>query len=430
MEVSFGEVAVTALDGHLRGAIDQLPEADFAVELEQLREQPIDYLAPVMVEIDGNEVFTGDVIRADPVGERVLVRCKSGVALEEVEMGSFVAQDVPHQDVVYAAAREAGFDDDHLEIHGLTDLPLEVIEVLVPVRGVEVSLPRRLGRVTLLPPERVRAGVESFQPRPTFLDDFEDADCYALAFATDRCLFRAEQGGLLEVDAALSWLALRAGYGLALTPGGRPQRFERSQAQAFPSRRDEVMLRGLSTARRWVRRVGTALRRPSLDLTESPYLSPSLSERLPLADRQALIAGRRAIESDEPVQRVHALWEAFEFYAGDVTLPKLFSEDDLASLRATLRTQFSAEKRQRLETLIGMVNQPSLMMRLRAALQRDRVRLTTTEYALLRRLRDVRNTAAHGGEPERPRSEDLDWACSLLSRALVYRMARYEQMEV
>jgi hypothetical protein len=425
MVVRFGELEVSVVGGHLRTSLDELPEADFGIPLEQL-EQPIDYLAPVEVEIDGDEVFSGDVLRTEAAGDQVTVRCQSGVGMKEVQMGAFAAMDVPHQDIVYAAAREGGFDDDHLRIQGLDELPLEVIEVLVPVQRIEVSNPQKVGATTLLPSDRLSVAVESIRPRPEWLDDFEQAEAYALALVTERTLFRAEQAGLSQIDAALSWLAVRASYGFARSPSGLLQIFDRSQSQSVPRRRDEVLVRGLATGRRWLRRPGSSIERASLGLTDSPHLSPALSERLPLSDRQALLAARRALEGDDPVQRTHALWEALEFYAGDIALPKTFSEEDLDSLRAALSDGLSTEQQQRVETLIGNLNEPSLMMRLRGALERDGVPVTPTEYKLLRRLRNLRNAAAHGGEPQRPSSEDLTWACSVLSRALVHRMARYE----
>jgi hypothetical protein len=71
-----------------------------------------------------------------------------------------------------------------------------------------------------------------------------------------------------------------------------------------------------------------------------------------------------------------------------------------------------------------MANQFSLTRRLRSALERDGVPITPAELDTLKRVRDVRSRALHGSEALEISSEEIDLACSLLSRALVHRMAR------
>ena len=50
--------------------------------------------------------------------------------------------------------------------------------------------------------------------------------------------------------------------------------------------------------------------------------------------------------------------------------------------------------------------------------------MSESEFDLLFKLRAARNRATHGGRAAIPSDEDLDYACSVLSRIIVFWVAK------
>lgn len=61
---------------------------------------------------------------------------------------------------------------------------------------------------------------------------------------------------------------------------------------------------------------------------------------------------------------------------------------------------------------------------LRAALEDDGVPVAKEEWKALWRLRRVRNRSVHGANSRKLEIRDLELSCSLLARALVFRLGR------
>jgi hypothetical protein len=258
-------------------------------------------------------------------------------------------------------------------------------------------------------------------------DEFHDADCYLMAFVAATLPFIAESRGLHEIDLALSWLVTRGRYGLATVPGGRVQSFDRSRTLTAPSRGSVVLVRGLVTRRRW-------MRRPNQILAESTWrddetldlFDPTLPARIPVGDRQALAALHRAITDLDSVSRTQSLWQAIEAYAGGTKLRrKLFSKTQRQALEEAIPQHLGESQRDRLVRVYRELNTPPLMDRLRQRLDDDAVPVSGGELALLERLRKVRNDVTHGREPRWiPDREQLELAISVVSRMLVFRASR------
>jgi hypothetical protein len=424
MPVQIGGVQAAVSDGVLTSSIKEPARAEFTLSASQVASLPVDFFAPVEVTIDGTLVHSGSITSVTPTSGTVAVQCQSGTGMTENLLGALVSQNVPVQDLVYAAAREGGFDDDHISIHELDTLPIEPIEVVVGLSDIAITEPYRIGPIWVLPAGAAAPAVDDFHPRPDLLDEVAAAPAYAVGVATRQTMFAGEQAALADIDVALAWLVARAHYGFVRTPAGRANDFDRLGARVNPTRDSMLIVRGLLTGRRWVRRPGSRLQRQAVKLDDSPIMAPPLSGHLSQSERLVLLAARRAIVGDDPIERTQALWEAFELYAGKVSVPETFSKSDLDKARDTLPEEFSDAQRRRLREVIGMANQPSLMLRLLTALSADRVPLTPEEEAMLKRLRKVRNDVAHGRDARAPSSDDLDWGCSVLSRALVFRADR------
>jgi hypothetical protein len=135
------------------------------------------------------------------------------------------------------------------------------------------------------------------------------------------------------------------------------------------------------------------------------------------------MAARRSFEGD-PVQRVIALWEAFELYAGNESPSPVLEPDELERFAAELPQWLSDAQVKRVGELLKLANNFPLSRTLRDALARDGVPIGKAEWAALWKLRRVRNRSVHGSTTKDLNEKDLELACSLLCRALVFRLGR------
>jgi hypothetical protein len=389
-----------------------------------------DWWGSLEIESDGRHMFSGSVLTAVSDEDGIRVSAASGIEMTEVLMGISSAEDFPHQDVVYAGAKAAGFSRERMVIQGLGDLPLEPIEVVSPLAGLEAPRSVALGRVTLLPPSEGRKALDAYrQPTDASVKEWDCASSFALVVCDHTLLAEAELEALEIIDASLAWLTVRGRFGQACLPDGSLLMFDREAGRSAPRRAGAISVRGLATNRRWLRDPQLVTRRNALDLEENDVLWPPLTQRLSTSERLALLAARNAILGLDQAERAAEISDAFEYYAADAAPASLFEKSELRRLGRELPDWLSDDQLRRIREVLGMANQYSLGQRLRAALQIDEVPITNEEWAVLQRVRKIRNQVAHGAEPRGTDAADLDLALSLLSRALVYRMARVTRLE-
>lgn len=370
------------------------------------------------------------MLTAQPTDGGVAVHCGGGVLLNETLMPRGVAQDCSHIELVYAAVRGAGFLEDHIVIQGLDALPREVIEVAAPISGIVVDTECSIGPVWLAPSSAASEILTSFNPRPDLADEFEQGHAIARTYIEAARLHDAEQVGLDQIETTLSWLTVRANYGFSALPNGDASHFKRTDAIARCRRLPLVSTRGMEETRRWLRRPTSDRIQTQIELTKGSTLpSPPMPEWLPASDANALRTARRAIEPGDAVQRVHALWEAFEFYVGAASLPSLFNDADRRAVLDAVRALLSAEQHDRLSKMVnGPLNSTPLMEKLMTTLVAEGVHVSPAEEKTLRRLRRVRGRTAHGST-DLPSSDDLQRGCCVLARALTIRLHRLDKTQ-
>ncbi len=336
-------------------------------------------------------------------------------------MPPMASWDMQAADLIHLVTRLAGFPETRLQIEGLDSLPREVFEVTCPLTGLTVTDRVRIGAVEFSDGQTSSyplAGVEL--PRP-LQSQFIGASAYAVACVTARTAFDAERSALLDIDTALSWLAAQARYGLMRLPRGEVRTFARTETRALPSRMPVLHARGVKSGRRWFRSLAPAPEVFALVL--EPRDRP-LTRWLRVQDHQALLAWRRAVTTSDPLGTVTALWDAIEYYVAEASVPTMFNDTELELLRAALPAGLSDLQHERALAGIAALNSPPLMTRLRAALISDGVPVSDEELGLLQRLRKMRNKTVHGRVAETPETEQLDYAVSVVSRMLSYRLER------
>ncbi len=429
-QTRFGDVEVTAALRGLkaRSALNDLPSAELGLELELLGGRPPDYFAPVEIArvAPGQKhlLFTGSVLSAQPAAGRVELSLASMPEMNERAMPSFVAWMVSAPEITHGMLRSAGMQESQLNIEGLDELPFESFEVIVPVQGLQVPERAALDDVYFLPAGAARAAVARLGVAEPLAGSFTGADCHAVTFVTATRMFDAEVAGLSRIDVALSWLSVQARYGLALWPDASARSYSRAVSRSSVRRGDLVWVRGLASARQWMRSPMFIAQAQSFDLQSGHPLGAGQLRLLSLQERQAALALRRAGSGWEPLQAITALWEAVEFYVAKVELPELFSPAQLRMLRKAVPKDLPQPLRARAIKAINRLNEPALMSRLRAASERDGVLLSKAEWELLSRLRRARNEAVHGTSRTTVTEWQIDLGVSIVARLLLHRAYR------
>jgi hypothetical protein len=344
--------------------------------------------------------------------------------MSETRIGGLGLAQVPPLEGMWALTRLGGYLPENIIIEGWEPGPTEVFEVATAIDGIIVERPMRFGRVSLLPDGPVTRLAEGLRP-DELRELYEGGPAWALVTRTAKTLLEAEEA-LSEIDFTLAWLMARAHYSSVSLPGRQPGTYRRRWTLSRVLRKDVIVARGLSTGKRWLRAPRDIPWQPSLRLSEIADIGlPVLPPDTPIQLREAINAWRRAAEASDPVEAVVALNDAVEFYVSNVSLPNVFTKNQKKSIRENAtRGLTSNQKRRVSDVLNNMLNAPSLMMKVRKALEDDEVPHTEGEVQLLKRVRDNRNDLVHGRSREAPLEDDVKYAVAFVNRMLVYRIAR------
>lgn len=425
--ISVGSVSFDCRDGQVTDEINKPDRAGGTVPAEDIACSPADWAAPARVSICGHHLATsGGVVEAVPEKDgSVMLSLRSGLMLDENLMPPMVCQNLPAQEVVYAAARAAGFAPVDMEIHELDEVsPFEPWWVLAPVEGVIVEDPVRVGVVEFVDGAAGREMLRRFFPAldAKFSEPLEEITSFARVPVVDRHLWDAEEEGLRLIDTAAAWLTTRLRYSWSHGPDGGLHHYERAPTRVIVERQDGVAVLAVEGDRRWWR--GTTVHRKSGEVTLASgtrWSEPAMPTTVTVTDRQALLALQRAASTTDPVQRVGALWEAIEFYVGKRTPDAQFAPDEIDSIVESARRGVSDTKATRVEKVLRQtLNQFSISARLEHVIAQEGVPVTADDLALIGRLRKARNKALHGSTAA-PAHDDIDRAIAFMSRAITTR---------
>lgn len=404
-----------------------MPDASVVLDLDMLTE-PADYFAGLFIGVveqkQRHPLFSGSVISARAEDRKIHVEARGAAAIAETLIGGMATRGIPAMELVYTLARGAGFREEQMNIEGIERLPRETFEVLVPIEGLALTAPTEFAGVRFQPAPIVDRLNKTLSADDVMWSKF-DAPTYALVLVTESRCLHAEEKALAAIDLALAWMNVSLRYGLAVLPDGISIAFQRSQSLASPKRGELVFLRGLTTWRQWLRAPEHLTEERSVEFADSSgRFDPDLPG-LTLQERLAILALARASQERDPLARVHALFEAVEFYAAKTRLRAFFTPSECQSIQRSIPSGLTAGQRARVvEVLKGLNNLP-LRIRLMAALDEDRVPLVRdADIALLWKLRELRNDVTHGRRSDQPALEDLDHATSIVARMLVFRIAR------
>lgn len=427
------DVGCGLISGNMTSAINQMARGKFVIDFNQSAGIP-DYFGDIAVAHSWHGVefphFTGSIVSAKPVNGSVEIEALSAINLFESIIPGMVSRGVPPPELIYVLARSSGIPHERLKIQGIDGLPREIFEIVVPLDGVVIEQRIDFGGVTFLSEEVGAKAIASLEVQDDLKQVFR-ASGYALALVTTSQMFDAEERGLASVDLALAWLVAQLRYGAAVLPDGSLLKFDRKEALAQPLRRDVVFVRGMSTQRQWLRRPRSS--------KQTRFISPTFAERrlshvlptLTLQDELAILALSRAARDSEALARVQALWEAIEFYASGMGVERLFTKAECKAIRTAISgalPELSGKRKERMEYAVAQLNNAPLLARLKKLLDDEGVPIADGEIELLLKLRELRNDVVHGRRSELPAPEHVDYAVSIVSRMIAYRIARYYEI--
>lgn len=431
--ITVGDVTFACTAGRLSTTLNKPDTASGIVAPGDLAGRAVDWSRPARTTIDEDDVMHGHVVEAQPQdGGSVSLSLKGATALSEPLLPPMVLQEIDKREVVYLAAREAGFAPEDVDIHGLAEaLEFEPLWVLAPVRGLSVRQVVRVGVVELLTADAGREMLLRFSPPldAQFADPLKDVDAFARVAVPAKYLHDAEREGLGLIDDAAAWLTTRLRYSWSHAPDGRLEPYERAATLTVVERLPGVAVFPVAGAgRRWWRDTAVAHRERSVELRrDSPWLTPAMPTRVSLGDRQALLALQRAITARDPVQRVAALWNAIEFYLGDRSPAPGFTGEEIAAAVERASEGMAEAKARRVGNVLRQwLNSWSPQARLEHVLSDEGVPFTDEGMRCIRRLRRSRNRALHGAGAT-PRHDDIDQVIGLMSRAMTVRWSRPTQ---
>lgn len=132
-------------------------------------------------------------------------------------------------------------------------------------------------------------------------------------------ILEAEQRGLEHLVCSVDTLITTNAYSYGTDPRGVWLQYDRVRARTRPKRDDFVLVRGLLTGRSWLRGTGSHFGEPSHPLVGFMERWPIPAAELPPQNIRLAMASLRQAgdESEHPVQRNQALWNALEFYAAN-----------------------------------------------------------------------------------------------------------------
>jgi hypothetical protein len=405
---------------------NRVSSAEVSMPIRELVDARVDYLADAAVlnEVSAEQLL-GLVESVDIDGDKATINLRNGQELTDLRLGGLGVTGVDAREIVWSLARTAGIPDAKIVIEGWTRGPDELFEVVIPLSGLYVERRFEVGGVLITAEPRVSRAVEDLGPDP-IRAAFQGASCWAIANVRARTVFDAEAEGVEAMAVAIGWVAARSHYAGASLPNGDCIKFARNNTLSRIDRRGAVYVRGLATARRWLRSPSNFietedLRPESVDLIELP---PMVASDLTQQEREAIAAWKRSVEASDPMARVSAISEAVEFLCAGLSTPgtHLFAKAQRKRLLNYGTANLSVPQQERVRRLVGRLNEPSLGAKLDHWLEREGVHLTESDRGVLDRVREVRNNFVHGRSHDLPKPADLRYASSVVNRMLVHRV--------
>lgn len=400
---------------------------------ELLELPPLNYAAEVCLsksQESGDEVlFRGNVTSVVSKSDEIEIGIATGIDLLEETVIQMAIADVNHLELVWSLMRGAGLGEERINIQGFQKGPIEPFELIVPISGIELSKDISFSDFELTRDPKIVeiANTINTDKSAEILTEFAQAGLWLRLIVRATTIYDAETEGLRKIDVFLSRLTSRMQLSVSKL-GDYQGDWNRNRLFGTPVRGDAVLVRGLTTKRRWLRKPfgGNA---SIIDVAKLPDVDfPPLAYELPLYLTEAFLAWQRSVHANHPLAAITAIWDAIEFYSSQIKTTGDFTKAEARHIRKdavqSLDEKNEAKKRSRVEDVLGMLNQASLIMKFDLAMKEDGVVLADEETEVLKKLRETRNNFVHGKEVTIPTDAEMLLARTVVNRILVARVFR------
>ena len=353
----------------------------------------------------------------------------TGIDLLQETTVQMAVAGINHLELVWSLMRGAGLDEERMHIAGFQKGPIEPFELIVPISGIKLSKDVSFSDFELTSDPKIIkiANTINNDKSAEILTEFAQTGLWLRLIVRAMTVYDAEIEGLRKVDVFLT--RLMSSIQLSVSQIGDYQgNWNRNRLFSTPVRGDTVLVRGLTTKRRWLRKPfggNTSI----IDVAQLPNIDfPPLAYELPLYLTEAFLAWQRSVHANHPLAAITAIWDAIEFYSSQIKVAGDFSKAETRQIRKnavqSLDEKEKAKKRLRVAEVLNMLNQASLMMKFGLAMKEDGVTLSDEEMEVLKNLRGTRNDFVHGKEVTIPTDAEILLARTVVNRILVARVFR------
>lgn len=244
---------------------------------ELLELPPLNYAAEICLsksQESGDKVlFRGNVTSVVSKSSEIDLGIATGIDLLEETVIQMAAADISHLELVWSLMRGAGLGEERINIAGFKKGPIEPFELIVPIRGIELSKDVSFSEFELTRnPKIVEIANTIDKDKSTeILPEFAQAGLWLRLIVRATTIYDAEVEGLKKIDVFLSRLMSRIQLSVSQL-GDYQSDWNRSRLFGAPVRGDAVLVRGLTTTRRWLRKPfgGNA---PVIDVAKLPDIN-------------------------------------------------------------------------------------------------------------------------------------------------------------
>ena len=327
-------------------------------------------------------------------------------------------------EMIYSLLRQAGLPEERIKLDGWKPGPKEFFIVAAPVDALSLSTMRHVGEVVFANFNPVTMNLTGDSP---LIHEFETASCWASVTVEALTLVEAEGTGIAKLSAALNEVRAFAYYSYPVL-NGEVKPFDWRRTQARPHLASLTYVGAVASARRWLRNRVDGSKLETLDLDELALPTSSEHESGLPAKRQldrALAEWHLSVDASTEAARLAHLWRALECYVAGVKASarsaSLFSKNELTVAADSLRSTkaWSEDQLTRLEELVGRLNEPPLLARIRATLEADEIEIDDAEFDALVATRSMRNHLEHGRSLTAAQHRALDLAAAIANRIIV-----------
>jgi hypothetical protein len=300
----------------------------------------------------------------------------------------------------------------------------DLVYVICPIDGIEADRTFIVGQVIFTPDGRITSLANYDGLDPALAEQFADSSCWAVVVLDGAAVdWPTTARGYHLIDSTLAWIMAAHSTGRSLLGDKTEMWFDRRWVRSRPTRRDVRLVCGDRSGQR-------AMQGP-ISSDDGPPLGDPGAHRLPhlpsnLVDEQllyALLAWRRAMETTDRFIACSALCEAIECVVAGTEVDATFTDDDLNALRTAIPHPLDQAQSQRLNDLIAMVADGSLMMKLGAFAEQRQIEIDPADAKAFKNVRGARNRFVHGRARGEVEGADLTrtraWVARFLLQAVM-----------